>query len=69
MIKKQKKMADKKLQMLISLLQKEKDNRSLHDLRALTPWLLSPGKYIVEFMKKQNVKEKDIFKMCNGLTY
>lgn len=64
-----KKPEDKKLLFIISLLQKEKDNRSLHDLKQLTPGLMSPGRYIVDFMKLQNVKEKDLFKMCGGLTY
>ena len=64
-----KKLDDKKLLFIISLLQKEKDNRSLHDLKQLTPGLMSPGRYIVDFMKQQSVKEKDLFKMCGGLTH
>ena len=54
---------------MISILEKPKDKRSLHDLKSLQPFLSSPGKHIIEFMKKQNVKEKELFNMCTGLKH
>lgn len=54
---------------IVSILEKSKENRSLHDLRLLTPYLVSPGPHILEFMSRQNVKEKDYIQMCTGMKY
>ena len=52
---------------ILEMIEKSKENRSLHDLHSLgpavdnviaVPSLISPGPHILEFMSRQNVKEK-----------
>ena len=49
------------------MLSKPKDKRSVFDLRAMVPFIKSPGPHMMDYLRFHKIKEKDIYNISAGL--